>query len=683
MKTDAIGTLVQKACSAEGAWSAMKVFCIPVFFRAFLAYFETPYPSLTPFPSTSVSLSSHFDNQAASIDGTTGSFNIIGSTYVAEYLPAGPWTFNGVMVSFWLLLERSGTAIWYLSMIYRTSWGLGYDNVIAQGQVVELPSPTYVHQIHLVYAGDGGYDHFHNTFNLNFEDDSVLDLLCELVIPRPYHFDDHGASTNWNTSSIFQYSVSVPSRVPLKSITLPQTGNDPNRLHVFAISVTPSIVPSTAPKGHELSIRDVHFSTRWENIDGQRAQAVAITLANLLPAFLSSSPDTSIHSKYELEITGEGVTTVTPGMIHRLVAADQVRFDVMVLNDNGTGNATVRIKDAHGNVVGISSGWPITPLRKTWTAEESVLATHEPPNWWDQGKYGIFVHWGLYSVPAYGPAWIYSEWYDWHLHNPPDQSNLNWQYHLKNFGTDVVYDDFIANFTAKNWNASAWLDLFDEAGAKYFVIVTKHHDGYGLFDTKNTTHRSSVHLHPHRDFVKELLETAKAEKPHLHRGTYYSLPEWFNPYYAPYGFDRFPGGLARHPFDDSQVEPYTGMLEISDYIQDLVYPQMLSLALDYESEIMWCDIGGPNNTLEFAAQFYNHAMENGYQVTMNDRCAAVPDFDTPEYALFGALNTRRWETTEGMDPFSFGFNNATEPSDYSNGTTIIRTLVDVVSKNGN
>jgi alpha-L-fucosidase len=109
---------------------------------------------------------------------------------------------------------------------------------------------------------------------------------------------------------------------------------------------------------------------------------------------------------------------------------------------------------------------------------------------------------------------------------------------------DVVYDDFIANFTASTWNPNAWLDLFTEAGAKYFVIVTvriahyclsmksdcvalqKHHDGYGLFDTKNTTHRSSVYLNPHRDLVKELMDTAKSDYPDIHRGTYYSLPEW-------------------------------------------------------------------------------------------------------------------------------------------------------------
>ncbi|KAH0828992.1 glycoside hydrolase family 29 protein [Lanmaoa asiatica] len=607
----------------------MGVFSIPLLFWTLLSYLGTTSASLVPFPSVPIPLTSYFDKQAESIDGTTG-----------------PWLFNGVTYDL------------------PASWGSGDDNVIAEGQVIGLPSMTYVDELHLLYAGDGTDIQFNDTFNPNCADNSVSELPftgknC------PYHFEKYGASTNWNSSQIFQLSVSIPSRVALKSITLPQTANTPNRLHIFAISITPSIVPSVAPAGPELSIRTVQFSTRWEDVNGQRAQAVAITLANLLPGSLASSPNTSIQSKYEVEVTGEGVTTVTPGVVHRLVGADQARFDVLVLNNNGTGNATVQIKDFDGNVVGTSSVWPITPLRQIWTADESVLSTHEPPAWWNQAKYGILT--------------ISS----WDLHNPPNLSNPTWNYHLENYGADVVYDNFIANFTARNWNASAWLDLFDEAGAKYFVFVTKHHDGYGLFDTKNTTHRSSVHLNPYRDFAKELMETAKAEKPDLHRGTYYSLPEWFNPYFAPYEFEQWFGGLAHNAFNYSELEHYTGILNISDYIQDLQYPHMLSLALDYGTEIMWCDIGGPNNTLEFAAQYYNNAMENGYQVIMNDRCGAVPDFDTPEYALFGSLSTRRWETNEGMDPFSYGINNATNATDYKNGTTIIQTLVDVVSKNGN
>lgn len=110
---------------------------------------------------------------------------------------------------------------------------------------------------------------------------------------------------------------------------------------------------------------------------------------------------------------------------------------------------------------------------------------------------------------------------------------------------------------------------------------------------------------------------------------------------------------------------------------------MLDLATVYDTEIMWCDIGGPNKTLDVAAQFYNHAESQGRQVTINNRCGAVPDFDTPEYATFGAIQTRDWESSEGMDPFSYGLNSATNASQYKNATTIIQTLVDIVSKNGN
>jgi alpha-L-fucosidase len=127
---------------------------------------------------------------------------------------------------------------------------------------------------------------------------------------------------------------------------------------------------------------------------------------------------------------------------------------------------------------------------------------------------------------------------------------------------------------------------------------------------------------------------------------------------------------------------------------------MLDLAVKYETEIMWCDIGGPNKALEFAAKFYNNALANKRQVTMNNSeaqqctagwfwlfslqgCGAVPDFDTPEYATFGSTQTQAWESSEGMDPFSYGLNSATLPNQYKNGTTIVQTLVDIVSKNGN
>lgn len=119
------------------------------------------------------------------------------------------------------------------------------------------------------------------------------------------------------------------------------------------------------------------------------------------------------------------------------------------------------------------------------------------------------------------------------------------------------------------------------------MLLQKHHDGFALFDTGNITNRSAVVLGPKRDLLKELFDTAASEKPHLHRGTYYSLPEWFNPDYAKYGFGEWPGGLAHNPFNTTPtLEPYTGHINITDYIEDLQLPQMVTLATQYNSEIM-------------------------------------------------------------------------------------------------
>ncbi|OAX35713.1 hypothetical protein K503DRAFT_350830, partial [Rhizopogon vinicolor AM-OR11-026] len=152
------------------------------------------------------------------------------------------------------------------------------------------------------------------------------------------------SNKNWNSSQIFQLSLSIPSRVPLESITLPDTADTSDRLHIFALSMSPSLEPSAGSLSPQLSVRSTQFSMRWENVDGQRVQAVAITLANILPGSYETSLNASIDSQYEISVSGEGVFTVVPGLVHRLVPADQTRVDVLVLNNSGTGNATVTIK---------------------------------------------------------------------------------------------------------------------------------------------------------------------------------------------------------------------------------------------------------------------------------------------------------------------------------------------------
>ncbi|KAG5636419.1 hypothetical protein H0H81_008129 [Sphagnurus paluster] len=621
-----------------------------------LAYLATTAlaASLVKYPSVPLPLKPLFDNQGASASGA-GNFDGSGSSYDSQFLPTGPWSYGGI------------------SYDLPSTWGTDKDNVVANGQVLTLEAPVFAQELHFVYSGDASSTEFVANFVLGFADNSTQVVQSEYpfanwwtwpglnngVIQTPYHFEKNGSRKNLNSTQIHQWSTSVLSEQALTSITLPK--NTKPKLHLFAMSLTPSTTPAPDidTQAPSLSVRQTRFTSRWEMINGVRAQAVEVTLANLLPAY-TLSPATSVNTRLVISISGAGIETVMPGAVFRLVPGDQVRVDVFVTGSQADGVASVHVQDANGVDWGTSDGWPTTKLVENWTDDPELLRTHETPTW--------------------APRRNYAEWYNWDVHVP---NSATWNHHVQAFGKNVRYDDFIPKFTASKFNASAWVDFFDRAGAKYFVLVTKHHDGFALFDTKNTTQRSSVYLGPKRDFVAELLATAKKEKPELHRGTYYSLPEWFNPDQGPHGFGVWPGGLPRNPANPSELEEYTGRTPINGYIDDLQYPQMLDLALTYDTEIMWCDVGGPNRTPEFAAQFYNHAMAQGRQVTINNRCGAVPDFDTPEYATFGTTQPSSWESNEGMDPFSFGLNSATQPGQYKTASTIVQNLVDIVSKNGN
>jgi len=268
------------------------------------------------------------------------------------------------------------------------------------------------------------------------------------------------------------------------------------------------------------------------------------------------------------------------------------------------------------------------------------------------------------------------------MNQGPDTKDQTYEYNLQTYGKEHVYDDFIQNFTTSEFDPKAWVDLFADAGANYFVQVSKHHDGYAIFDLpSNVTNRTSVAQFPHKNLLQDLFDAADKYQPHLHKGTYFSLPEWFSPAYKEYGFASWPGGNATNPYTNATL-PYTGFIPVEDYVSDVILPEMLTLAV-MGTEIMWCDIGGPNLTAEFAAQWYNSKAQQGQQVTIDNRCGLPGDFDTPEYARYDAVQVRKWESNLGMDPFSYGYNRATPEDQYLTPQGIVTSLVDIVSHNGN
>ncbi|KZV75904.1 glycoside hydrolase family 29 protein [Peniophora sp. CONT] len=632
-----------------------------------------------------LNLTSYFNAKAAATSAANANFDGSGRAYPAELLPTAT-SFNYSGLEFILPPFHDASA---------------NDAIKASGQTINIPEPQLFQSFNTLAISFPGVDA--GNLTVNFDDGSSTEVSIIIApwysqgsifdgpIWVPWHYANPSLDSNltrdYNRTHIQYATVSLPSDKNITSIGLPSS--DAQQAY-FAITLVPAVAEDSAPA---LSIQNVRSTTKWANEGATGDDRIQVTINNL--ARLNASVDAWIASNMSVSLSSSSLTTVTPGTFVRLRPNDQIVVNVGVQNAAGTtagssSTATVTISDSNGTSIAVaraSDPWPITAGIPEWTNTDSSLMTHESPEWFDDAKFGIFVHWGVFSVPAWAPSGEqYAEWYDWWLHNPPNNSSAIWEHQLETYGPEVVYDDFIANFTADGWNPDNWVDLFVNAGAKYFVLVTKHHDGFALFDTKNTSDRNSLLLGPKRDAIAEVMASAKERAPELRRGTYFSLPEWFNPDYGPYGHGQWPGHPALNWYNGSCCEPFIGRIPVENYITDLQGPQMEILFSDqrYETDILWCDIGYASAFPSIGGDWYNYAAGQGRQVTRNDRCGAnMTDFVTPEYATYPATLSQKWETTEGLDPFSFGYNSDTPPSGYQTAEGLIPKFIDIVSKGGN
>lgn len=424
-------------------------------------------------------------------------FDGLNNSYPAANLPSG-----GSYVS-------TKTNISYTFPGYQN----GSDNVIMSGQQIEVPSASYFSLQMLVATESAG-----SSGNMTFEYtdgtttlaevrsnpySSFLSILKgEVVMPSYYTVN----TTNFNTSHIFEYVGPVDYTKTLSSITLPDTSNETSRIHMFSMSLV------------KQSGIEIQYVRPTQKHSGDRVQAVEVVINNSGPEWISGDG-------VVISIAGAGIQTITPGYIQRMRPGDQKKIDVQVI---GCGNVTTTVTLSGS----INATYTIGNVKfglEDYSSELSSLSQHESPDWFGDAKFGIFIHWGPYSVPGWGnstPVEIYAEWYWWYGHHRNADKADVYTHHLETYGPDVVYDDFFANFTASEFDPKSWVDLIADAGAQYFVLTTKHHDGFALFDTKETTHRNSLHYGPKRDLLKELFDAAKEYQPQLKRGTYFSLPEW-------------------------------------------------------------------------------------------------------------------------------------------------------------
>ena len=317
-----------------------------------------------------------------------------------------------------------------------------------------------------------------------------------------------------------------------------------------------------------------------------------------------------------------------------------------------------------------------------YLSTKESLAQRETPAWFKNAKFGIFIHWGLYSVPAWATPTTtpdkVSDWKAFYKSNPYAEWYLNslringsptQAYHEKTFGKNFDYYQFKDTFEAKTaqWDANIWADFFKQIGAKYVVLTTKHHDGFTLYPS-NVQHpfMKKEQINSSRDFVGELCTAVRSEG--LKFGVYYSggLDWSFNQSPItnlwPDLFEAMPKSLAYTVYADNQVH-------------ELIHR--------YKPDVLWNDVNYPKNgdLLGIFSELFNV----NSNAVINDRWQQYPElanFTTPEYQVMDSTVSKKWEICRGLG-YSFGYNQMENEKQILSSTELIHLLIDVVSKNGN
>ena len=280
------------------------------------------------------------------------------------------------------------------------------------------------------------------------------------------------------------------------------------------------------------------------------------------------------------------------------------------------------------------------------------------PQWFSDAKLGIFIHWGVYSVPAYASLEGYAEWYYRGLMTNDDRKTFQERIYGKNF----QYEDFAPMWKAELWNPDEWAELFQKSGAKYVLLVSKHHDGFCLWPSQYAPKWNSVELGPKRDICGELTEAVR--KKGLKMGFYYSLPEWKSDIHRWY------------------VDPDEN---IGEYVDTHMIPQFKELVTRYKPTVLFTD-GEWRNTAEqwhateLISWYYNTV---GKDAIVNDRWGEGQQhgFRTPEYSAGITLTDRPWAECRGLGR-SFGLNRNEPLENYMTSDELIRHFCVLVAAGG-
>ncbi|HXY39448.1 MAG TPA: alpha-L-fucosidase [Vicinamibacteria bacterium] len=317
------------------------------------------------------------------------------------------------------------------------------------------------------------------------------------------------------------------------------------------------------------------------------------------------------------------------------------------------------------------------PFQASWPS----LQGFSVPDWYQGGKFGIFIHWGVYSVPAFG-----NEWYPRNMYR---RGSPEFQHHLATYGAQsrFGYKDFIPRLTAEKFDAAAWARLFKEAGARYVVPVAEHHDGFPMYDC-SLTEWSAAKMGPHRDIVGELARAVREQGLVLGVSSHRAEHWWF--YDAGMELDSdvrdpsffgFYGPARSQKKAEDRSEPPS-----REYLDDWL-ARTAELVDRYRPQLVWFDWWIEQPVFQpylqrFAAFYYNRGAEWHQGVAINYKHRTFPKktavFDVERGQLPG-IRPEFWQTDTSISKNSWGY---VEKQDYKTVDSLVDDLVDIVSKNG-
>lgn len=321
------------------------------------------------------------------------------------------------------------------------------------------------------------------------------------------------------------------------------------------------------------------------------------------------------------------------------------------------------------------------PYKPTWES----LSAYEPPKWYRNAKFGIFIHWGIYSVPAFS-----SEWYSRNMYI---QGSPEYEHHIKTYGEhkNFGYKDFIPMFKAEKFNPDEWAELFKEAGANYVVPVAEHHDGFQMYRSE-LSHWNAYEMGPGRDVLGEL-KTACQKREMQIGASSHRIEHWFFMGHGKEFESDIKDPMQRGDFYwPAMPEPedlhdiFSKPEPTEEFLQDWLV-RTCEIIDRYHPKILYFDWWIQHSACKpylkkLAAYYYNRAQEWGEQVVINYKHdafqfgTAVPDVERGQFA---DVKPYFWQTDTAIALNSWCY---TENNQFRPAADILCDLVDIVSKNG-